>query len=89
MAISTMFTKFIGSKYFHSNVNSWSIRNRGKVHLNHIIKKTSMMAFNINQNTPSHGHASVIPKGDNHAPKNTVVAMAAIMNILMNSAKKK
>ena len=31
-----MFTIFIGSKYFHSNVRSWSILNLGNVHLNHI-----------------------------------------------------
>lgn len=43
----------------------------------------------MNQNTPIQGIDSVIPKGDNHAPKNIVVAMAAIINMFINSAKKK
>ena len=42
-----------------------------------------------NQNIPNNGMDSVIPNGDNQAPKNTVVAMDAIINMLMNSAKKK
>lgn len=45
--------------------------------------------FIKNQNTPSNGILSVIPKGDKYAPKKTVVAIAAMINILMNSAKKK
>ena len=45
--------------------------------------------FIKNQNTPSKGMLSVIPKGDKYAPKNTVVAMEAMINILINSAKKK
>ena len=45
--------------------------------------------FIKNQNTPSKGMFSVIPKGDKYAPKNTVVAMDAMINILINSAKKK
>jgi len=32
--------------------------------------------FPKNQNTPNHGIESVIPKGDNQAPKNIVVAIA-------------
>ena len=63
-AIKIKFIKFNGSKYFHSNTKSWSILNLGKVHLNHIIKKTSANVFAKNQNTPSIGMDSVIPKGD-------------------------
>ena len=84
-----MFTRLIGNKYFHSNVKSWSTLNLGNVHLNHIIKNTKTIALAKNQNTPSQGIESVMPKGDNHAPKNTVVAIAAMMNMFINSAKKK
>ena len=84
-----MFNKFNGSKYFHSNVKSWSIRKRGNVQRNHIIKNTNSIVFPKNQKIPKIGIDSVIPKGDNQPPKNTVAATAAIMNILINSAKKK
>ena len=63
-AIKIKFIRFNGSKYFHSNTKSWSILNLGKVHLNHIIKNISTNVFAKNQNTPSNGMDSVIPKGD-------------------------
>jgi hypothetical protein len=84
-----MFTRLIGNKYFHSKVNNWSTLNLGNVHLNHIIKNTKIIVFPKNQNTPNQGIDSVIPKGESHAPKNMVVAIDAIMNMFINSAKKK
>ena len=90
MAMITIFTKFIGNKYFHSKVNNWSTRNLGKVHLNHIIKKIMINTFIKNQiDSGNQAILSVIPKGDNHPPKNNTTAIEAIMNILINSAKKK
>ncbi len=63
-AIKTKFIKFKGSKYFHSNTNSWSILNLGNVQRNHIIRNISTNVFAKNQKTPSNGIDSVIPKGD-------------------------
>ena len=88
-AINTIFNRFSGSKYFHSKVNNWSTLSLGNVHLNHIIKNTSINVFPKNQKTPNNGIDSVMPNGDNHPPKKTVAAIAAIMNMLINSAKKK
>jgi DNA primase catalytic subunit len=64
MAIITKLSRFSGSRYFHSSIKSWSIRNLGNVHRNHIIKKISISVFAKNQNTPNNGIDSVIPKGD-------------------------
>lgn len=36
--IRIRFIRLIGNKYFHSSASSWSIRRRGNVHLNHIIR---------------------------------------------------
>ena len=82
-----MFNKFNGNKYFHSKVNNWSILNLGNVQRNHIIKNTKVIVFAKNQKTPNQGIDSVIPKGDNQPPKNTVAAIAAIINILINRWK--
>ncbi len=52
MAIAATINKLIipiGKRYFHSKVSNWSIRNLGKVHLNHMIRKIRKNVFPINQ----------------------------------------
>src|SRR5512133_844952 len=44
-AISSRLKIFIGRRYFHSSVRSWSILNLGNVHLSHIIRKTTPNVF--------------------------------------------
>ena len=39
----------IGNKYFHSRLSNWSILNRGKVHLNHMITNIKKNVFPKNQ----------------------------------------
>ena len=46
---SMILAMLIGNKYFHSKFNNWSIRNRGKVHRNHMIKKIRKNVFPKNQ----------------------------------------
>jgi uncharacterized membrane protein len=40
-----MLKRLMGKRYFHSRFRSWSILNRGKVHLNHIISQMIKPVF--------------------------------------------
>ena len=85
----------MGKRYFHSRVNNWSILNRGKVHLNHIITQIIKNVFPMYHTNggmksmmwlkPAHQPTW---KGI-HPPRNTVAAMEATINIFMYSARKK
>ena len=93
MTIKNILTKLMGSRYFHSNVNNWSILKRGNVHLNHMIIKINPPVFPKNQIIE--GIASImalnpfqpqICKGI-QPPKNKVVAIPATINIFRYSAR--
>ena len=84
----------IGSKYFHSRFSNWSMRNRGKVHRNHMMMK--MRKNVLPKNHTDDGMKSIIwlkscqlPIWSGiHPPRNRVAPMAHTINILTYSAKK-
>ena len=41
--------RLIGNRYLHSKRSNWSIRNRGKVHLNHMMMNITTAVFPKNQ----------------------------------------
>src|SRR4030042_2284868 len=94
-AIISTFTRFMGNRYFHSSVSSWSILNRGNVHLNHIIRKITKNVFKIYQinggmKSITWLNPSQCPTWNGiHPPRNTVAAIDATMNIFIYSARKK
>ena len=85
----------MGKRYFHSRVNNWSILNRGKVHLNHIMIQMIKKVFPMYHTNG--GMKSIMwlnppqPPTWNgiHPPRKTVAAMEATINMFMYSARKK
>lgn len=93
ITIIKIFTKLIGNKYFHSKLSSKSIRKRGNDQRTHKLKKIRRNVFPKNQTYDGMYHMAWLKPSNPgicngiHPPKNTVVAMDAIINIFRYSAK--
>ena len=47
--MTSRLTNPMGTKYFHSRLNNWSIRRRGNVHLNHMMINITTAVLPKNQ----------------------------------------
>ena len=89
--VTMIFTKLIGSRYFHSKFNRRSTLNRGKDHRTHKLRNIKKNVFRKNHAHEGIYHISWLKVshpltcGGIHPPRKTVVAIAATINMLRYS----